>query len=301
MADGAVLKNRGYNKGDVVTAYAFLFPSIVILSLFMFYPILYVFGMSLFETNKVGTLKDFVWLKNFAFVFRDSEFLSVVGRTIIWMVIGVSVKTFLGLFIALLLNVEYTGRKIARVLFILPWAAAVPISCMIWTLVVHPEYGLLNHTLSMLGIANPPIWLGAPIPAFATTMWVDIWLGVPFMALVFLAGMQGIAHDLYDAAKIDGANKVQQFFYVTLPGLRDVLFVAFLLSSLWTFNDFNVIYILTKGGPAGTTEILITNIYKNGFQWLKFSNAAVMSVVTFIILSVFSLVYMRLYNQKEQL
>jgi multiple sugar transport system permease protein len=172
---------------------------------------------------------------------------------------------------------------------------------MIWRWVFHPEYGLLNHSLRMSGIwTHPPIWLGYPIPAFTACIWVDIWIGIPFMALVFLAGMQAISEDLYESASLDGANWGQKFFFITLPGIRHIVLIATLLSSLWTFNDFNTIYILTRGGPAGATDILITFIYKTAFEWLKFSRAAVMAFVTFAILTIVSIIYARVYFKQER-
>jgi multiple sugar transport system permease protein len=129
---------------------------------------------------------------------------------------------------------------------------------------------------------------------------VDIWIGIPFMALVFLAGMQAISEDLYESAYLDGVNWWQKFLFITLPGIRHIVLIATLLSCLWTFNDFNTIYILTMGGPAGATDILITRIYQNAFKWLKFDRAAVMAFVTFIILTFLSIGYARVYFKQER-
>jgi multiple sugar transport system permease protein len=167
--------------------------------------------------------------------------------------------------------------------------------------VYHAEFGLLNYTLKAIGISNsPPIWLGEPITAFLSVIWVDIWIGIPFMTLVFLAGMQSISKDLYEAAAVDGVNAFQKFFYITLPGIRDVLLIATLLSVLWTFNDFVVIYMMTKGGPAGATHILITYIYNNTFQWQKWNYGAAMAVITFVILSFFAWIYAKLYFRRGE-
>jgi multiple sugar transport system permease protein len=130
-------------------------------------------------------------------------------------------------------------------------------------------------------------------------MWVDIWIGVPFMALVFLAGMQSISSDLYESGYIDGVSAWQKFAYITLPGIKHLIIIATLLSALWTFNDFNTIYIMTRGGPAGATDILITGVYKSAFEWLKWSQASVMAVVTFFILTFVSVSYARLYFKSE--
>ncbi|MEW5818242.1 MAG: sugar ABC transporter permease [Spirochaetota bacterium] len=293
------LRKRLWNP-EARLAYILILPAILVLAAFMFYPILYVFLMSLFKTNKLGNLIQFIWFKNFAELMSTKDFWIVTGRSLLWTVTGVIMKTLFGLLIASLLNVKYRGRKFARLLIIIPWASAVPISAMLWQWVYNTEFGLLNYTLKVTRLmSNPPVWLGLPVPAFAACMWVDIWIGIPFMALVFLAGMQAISEELYESANIDGVNWLQKFFYITLPGIRGLILIATLLSSLWTFNDFNVIYILTRGGPAGTTDILITDIYKSGFEWLKFSDAAVMTVVTFLILTIVSIVYARIYFKGE--
>jgi multiple sugar transport system permease protein len=280
-------------------AYLLMLPAVLFLVIFMFYPILYVFEMSLFRTDKIGRLQEFVWLANYIDQIQNPEFWEVVGRSAIWTLIGVAAKTLLGMIIALALNIQYWGRKVVRMLFILPWASAVPISAMLWTWVLNHEFGLLNHTLKAVGVSSPPIWLGRPISSFVATMWVDVWIGVPFMALVFLAGMQSISEDLYESGYIDGVSAWQKFIYITLPGIRHLIIIATLLSALWTFNDFNTIYIMTRGGPAGATDILITGVYKSAFEWLKWSQASVMAVVTFIVLTAVSVSYARLYFKSE--
>jgi multiple sugar transport system permease protein len=293
------LGQRLWNR-EAILAYVLLVPAVAMIIIFMFSPIVEVFSMSFHKTDRLGRMTDLVYLSNYIEKFQTKEFWQVTGRSFLWTGFGVATKTIFGLIIALLLNVNFKGRKIARLLFIIPWASAAPISTLLWKWVYHHEFGLLNHTLRTVGFANPPVWLGQPIPAFFACMWVDIWIGIPFMALVFLAGMQAIPHDLYEAAYIDGAKKSQSFLYITIPGIRHMILIASLLSSLWTFNDFIVIYILTRGGPAGTTDILISSVYKTGFEWGKFDQAAVMSVVTFIILSVISIIYARVYFKGER-
>jgi multiple sugar transport system permease protein len=267
---------------------------------FMVYPIFYVFVISLFETNKLAKIQNFDGFRIYGELLSSRDTWVVIGRSLAWTVLGVSTKTFFGLIIALTLNVKYTGRKISRLLFIIPWASSIPISVMLWQWVLHNEFGLLNHTLKSIGVLNPPVWLGQSGTAFLSCMWVDIWLGIPFMALVFLAAMQAVPQTLYEAAEIDGASKSQKFKYVTIPGITAILLVATLLSSLWTFNDFNTVYILTKGGPAGSTNILITYVYLNSFEWLKWQKASALSIFTFLILSTVSVLYARIYFKREE-
>lgn len=301
MQDTVVTRRKGYFwTTESRLAYLFILPATIFLLAFMIYPVLNVILMSFFKTNKLAQFMKFVGLRNYQELLRKKEFLEVILRSVYWTVLAVAMKTGFGMIIALLLNVKYTGRKIARTLIIIPWATSVPISALLWLWVYHPEFGLLNYTLKATGLLrNPPVWLGNPLSAFMATIWVDIWIGIPFMALVFLAGMQSIPEELYEAANADGVNAWQRFVYVTLPGIRNVLLIATLLSSLWTFNDFNVIYILTKGGPAQSTQILITYTYENTFAWLKWSYGAVMAVITLVILSIVSWIYAKIYFKEE--
>jgi len=282
-------------------AYLFLLPAIAILVAFMLYPIVYVFLTSLYKTNRIGNLVKFIGTGNFKTLFSRRVFWEVTIRSVIWTVLAVSAKTLAGLVIALLLNVDFKGRKLARTLVILPWASSVPISAMLWQWTYNHDFGLLNYTLKITGLwKDPPHWLGYPLPAFFANLYVDIWIGIPFMALVFLAGLQSIPPNLYEAAEVDGTNLWQKFYHVTLPLLKPVLLIATLLSCLWTFNDFNVIYILTKGGPVNSTDILITFIYKYAFAFLKFGPAAAMAVITFAILLILSLLYAWFYFKGER-
>ncbi len=300
MADTTVsLKKRLWNS-EARLAYILLAPTVLFLVAFMFYPIAYVFVMSVFRTNKLSDLTRFVGLANFVDRFQDHEFWMAAFRSLVWTASGVMVKFLMGMLIAVLLNVSYKGRKAVRLAFIIPWASSVPISALLWQWVYHPEFGLLNHTLKMLGLwANPPAWLGAPTSAFIACMWVDIWVGIPFFALVFLAGMQAIPKELYESAHMDGAGGVRSFFSITVAGIRELILISTLLSAIWTFNDFNVIFILTRAGPANSTNILITSVYMNAFIDLRFDWAAVQSVVTFAILTIVSIVYARFYFKRE--
>lgn len=281
-------------------AYLLIAPAFALLLVFMLYPIGYVFLMAFYKTNKLGQITSFIGFQNFTQLFKNEAFWTVTFRSILWTVLAVAFKTAIGLIIALLLNVKFKGHHIYRTLVIIPWASSVPISAMLWQWTFNSEFGLLNHTLKATGLWNsPPFWLAYPRTAFFANMYVDIWCGLPFMAMVFLAGLQSIPEDMYESATIDGASGWRCFWSITLPMLKRVLMIATLLSSLWTFNDFNVIYILTKGGPMDRTDILITYIYKYGFQYLKFGPASVMAIVTFAILLVVSMVYARYYFRGE--
>jgi len=301
MADTILTARRKGIGAEARLAYILLAPAVLLMIIFMVYPIIYVFIISLFKTDKLSRIKDFAGFSIYLKLLSSKDTWVVIGRSILWTIVSVSTKTLFGVIIALALNVKFFGRKIARLLFIVPWASSIPISVMLWRWVLHNEFGLLNHSLKITGLmSNPPVWLGQSVSAFISCLWVDIWIGIPFMALVFLASMQAVPQTLYEAAEIDGASRFQRFRYITLPGISAILLIATLLSSLWTFNDFNTIYILTNGGPAGSTNILITYVYQNSFEWLKWQKASALSVFTFLILSVVSIIYSRIYFKKEE-
>lgn len=279
-------------------AYLCLIPAMLAMGILMYYPIGSVFAMAFYKTSRFGDLIGFIGWDNFLDLFDSKRFIGVINRTIIWTTLAVVIKLVLGLIIGLILNQKMKGRKMIRSLVILPWATAIPISVMLWKWTFNAEYGLLNYSLESLGF-SPPIWLADTFHAFNATLTVDVWLGLPFLGLVYLAGLQAVPEDLYEAAKLEGATPWQQFYHVTLPCMRKVIMIVTLLSFFWTFNDFNTIWILTGGGPVGSTEILVSYLYRYGFQYFKWGPASAMAVITFGILLVVSVGYAYFYRKYE--
>ena len=301
MGDVVIAKRKGHFwSTDSKYAYLFLLPATVFILVFMIYPILNVIIMSLYHTHKLGRFVHFNGFKNFANLFQQEDFLEVMLRSVYWTGLAVAVKTIFGLVLALLLNVEYKGRKVLRALIIIPWASAVPISALLWRWVYHHEFGLLNHTLKSIGLwADPPVWLGRPVSAFFSVIWVDIWIGIPFMTLVFLAGMQAISQDLYEAAEVDGATGWQKYWNITLPLLRPAMIPAIIIGIMMTFNQFNIIFFVTEGGPIGLTEILVTQGFKlvNPQGW--YGVASAFNIIVFVILAIITLITNRVSRATE--
>jgi len=274
-------------------AYFLVLPAIAVLVAFMFYPIVYVFLTSLYKTNRLGNLVKFIGTDNFETLFSDKEFWEVTIRSVIWTVLAVSAKTLAGLVIALLLNVDFKGRKLARTLVILPWASSVPISAMLWLWVYNYMFGLLNYTLEITGLwKNPPHWLAYPLSGFLANLYVDIWIGIPFMALVFLAGLQTIPKELYEAAEIDGAGSFTKFLLITLPQLGYVVFIVTLFSTIWTLAMFETAFIITQGGPMNSTHLFSTFTYQIGIALGRLGEGTAISLFMFPILIV--LMYLEL-------
>ncbi|MTI59376.1 MAG: sugar ABC transporter permease [Firmicutes bacterium] len=243
---------------------------------------------------------EFAGLSNFIKLFQDSEFWGALQRTLIWTVSSVMGKTLIGLTIALVLNQKFKIRGFYRTLILIPWVTPQVVSAIIWRWVYNGEYGMLNYVLIKLGFISEGIsWLGHRSTAFIAAVINDMWIGIPFMIVVFLSGLQGIPQEIYEAARVDGANKWQQLFEITLPQLKPVFLTGTILSIIWTFNSFNIIWVLTKGGPVNATETLVIKTYKEAFGKFDLGIGGAYAVTTFILLMVFSLFYWNLFKAKE--
>jgi len=206
------------------------------------------------HAKPLGGEARFVGLENFRTLLADPVFFVVIRNTFVYTVVGVFFKFLLGVTMALVLNQEMRFRNVVRALVLLPWSAPVVVGCFTWRWIFDDMSGLLNFLLMQVGLISRPIaWLANPRLALWAVILVVIWQGTPFYILNFLAGLSAIDHELYEAAAIDGAGIVQRFFHVTLPGLRQVIVVTVLLSTIWTSNDVQFVFILTHGGPANST------------------------------------------------
>lgn len=279
--------------------YLAILPGFLLIAAVIFYPIVNTFWLSLNDVKLIGTGR-FLGLDNYRTLARDPLFWQVVRQTFLWTFSSVMLKLILGMSLGLLLNQKFRGRKVFRALLLVPWAMPLVAAAIVWRWMYDANFGYLNDLLRQIGLINEPVvWLGGQNSAFAAAVVTDAWTGLPFMAFVFLAGLQGIDRTLYEAAKIDGAGAWGRFLYVTLPQLAPVTLVATLVSSIWTFNSFNIVYALTGGGPLNSTDIMVTYTYTQAFDRLQFGLAAALATVTFIILLVFSLVYVRLYGREN--
>jgi arabinogalactan oligomer/maltooligosaccharide transport system permease protein len=220
-------------------------------------------------------------------VFDYSNFYWTLGFTIVWTISNVAVGVSLGLLLALILNTRgLTLRPMYRVLLILPWAMPNYITALIWRGMFHSQFGVINQVIQMFG-GSALSWFDTPFTAFITVLSTNGWLSFPFMMVISLGALQSIPADLYEAARVDGATRWQQFRTITLPSLKPALVPAVILSVIWTFNQFNVIYLVSAGEPGGSTEILITQAYKLAFEQYRYGYAAAYSVVIFLILLVY--------------
>ncbi len=303
-------------------AWAMVLPTVIVLSALVMYPLVKGIGQSFTNLNEANQQSEictktlgggedcqpnpkqveWVGLDNYVALLTGERghFWREFVNTIVWTVSCVFFHFTLGLALALALNRRFKGRGLYRVLLIVPWAVPAFISAFAWKFLFNERYGLINAALEQVGL-QPIAWFDHRWTSLFTAIVTNIWLGIPFMMVALLGGLQSINQDLYEAASIDGASPWQQFWNVTMPGLRPVSATVILLGTIWTFNMFPIIYFVTGGQPAGETEILVTGAFKAAFTGLRnYSLAATYGVLILSMLMVYATVYRRLLrNQGE--
>ena len=281
--------------------YFLIAPALAVMLAVVFYPFLYNFALAMRNMNLYHyTNSRFVGLDNFAKIFSDPMFYGVFAKTIVWTVVNVFFHVVFGVALGVLLNRPLPGRAVFRAMLILPWAVPQYISALTWRGMFNPEFGSMNLILKNVLHLAPVPWLSDATCAFTASIITNVWLGFPFMMIVTLGGLQSIPFELYEAADIDGATGWQKLTRITLPGLVPVLAPSVLLGMVWTFNNLNVIWLVTEGGrPADQSHILTTYIYKSAFAYYRYSYAAAFSVIVFFILLAFTLLFMRQIRQQE--
>ncbi|MFD0199819.1 carbohydrate ABC transporter permease [Saccharothrix carnea] len=294
-------------------AYAMVLPVVVVIAVLVLFPLaqgVFFTFTNINEGNIANPILDrpatyvSVGLDNYLNVLSGDAsygaFWSTLVRTLIWTFGCVFCHYAIGLGLALLLNRQVRGRAVYRVLLILPWAVPAFISAFAWKYMFNAQYGIINQFLRFLGMDDPPVWLGQSDWALVAVMIVNIWLGVPFMMVALLGGLQSIPGDLYEAAEVDGATPWQRFRNVTLPGLRSVSSTVVLLGIIWTFNMFAVIYLIT--GPNPNTRILVTYAFERFFSSASrdFAVASTYGVLILSVLLVFAGVYRRALRKQGE-
>lgn len=282
------------------TPYYYVSPAILIIALIVFYPLLYGFWLSTSNMSLTTFLNPkFIGFKNYLKLFSDDELISTLTRTIVWTFVNVFFHVSMGLFMALLLNRKLPGRALFRLLLIIPWAIPQYIAVLTWKGMFNLQFGLINILLGKIGVA-PINWLLDPSTLFIGAIITNIWLGFPFMMMISLGGLQSIPNELYEAADIDGATDFQRIKDITLPLLKPVLAPAIVLGTVWTFNMVNVLIILSDGFGNTKSQILVTKVYQLAFNFYNYGYAAAYSVVIFLILLIFSIIYMSRIKGTEE-
>ena len=274
-------------------AYALIAPAAIYIILIVAWPLLETIRLSFTNSSLAG--EDYVGLENYQKMFSSKKFNGIVTRTFVWMFFSVSLKLIIGLIGAVLLNANLKGRSIFRVLVMPPWVVPIAIGMLGWLWLYNGYFGIIAGVGMRTGILDGPFgFLAYKQSAFISTIIADVWVGTPMVTVFFLAAMQGVPRDLYEAAYCDGASRWDRFFKITLPQITPVIITMSLLSAIWTFNSFEIIWILTEGGPRGATTTLIIDTYKQALGNYKFGRGAARAVVVMILLMLFAGFYLAL-------
>ena len=302
LADLALYRQLTVPRTSVVgLAYLLLMPALIGIAALVLYPFIYNVYLA-FTNMGMSTIKTYTFslqngIANFKQVFsgvvaHDATFWQVLGRSILWTAINVVFHVTGGMFLALLLNRNLRFKGIYRTLLVFPWAIPQTIACMSLRNEFNYQYGFVNSLVRAVGL-KPVAWLTSMPWAFVAVIISNVWLGIPFMMVILLGGLQSISPEYYEAAEIDGASGWQQFWNITVPLLRPVTTPSIILGTVWTFNALNVIYLITQGGPQEKTDILVSSLYKAAFEFYRYGFAAAFALVIFAFLLLFSLVYIR--------
>jgi multiple sugar transport system permease protein len=272
--------------------YLFLAPMLLFLTGVIALPLAHAFWTSF---NRIrGLSSTFVGLANYDRVLGEEAFWHALRTSLAFTSISVAAHVLLGLGLALVLNEIRVARATLRLLFLTPWMVAPAVGATIWLWLLEPQFGVVNYLLLSTSLIDAPVaWLGEPGPAFASVAVVEIWRGVPFMMLLLLAGLQTIPIEQYEAAAIDGAGAFQSFRWITLPNLRYLLVVASTLDIINVVRHYDIIGVMTGGGPAGATEVLPALLYNTAFRANRFGEAAAIGVMLLAIVLAFAIVYLR--------
>ncbi len=276
--------------------YALIAPTLVLMAIFLVYPIASVGWFSLRQHTVTQPWKNgFIGFENFRrMLFDDPLFWQSLVFSAKWVVVEVGLQLVLGLVLALIVNETFVGRGLARSLVFSPWAVSGVLTTGIWILLYNPSTGIFQQ-LAQWGIGDPGTSvLGDPATVFPATVVTELWRGVPFFAILLLADLQTIPKDLYEAASVDGAGRWRRFVSVTLPHLRDAIVLSTLLRAVWEFNNVDLIYTLTGGGPANQTTTLPLYVARKAVDSHDFGYGSALTMAGFVILLFFSILYLRL-------
>lgn len=284
-------------RSATIFALALLAPALIYILTIVAYPLVDTIILS-FTNASLRQEYDFVGWANYQRIFSAGNFTEVILRTFIWTFFSVSIKMVIGMFGAVLLNAAIPGQTVFRILTMPPWIVPMAIGIFMWGWMYNGQFGMISGLLQNFGITDGPIaWLAYGNTAFWATVITDVWIGVPMVTIYFLAAMQSIPKDLHEAAWTDGAGRFYRFRRITLPMIIPAMVTMSLLSLIATFNSFDIIWILTRGGPSGSTTTMIIDTYKTAIGSYKYGEGAARAVMICIFLSLFCLAYFRVVGK----
>ncbi|MCA0757908.1 sugar ABC transporter permease [Paenibacillus sp. N4] len=277
--------------------YGMVAPAIVIFSMFFIYPIFYMIYLSMFDWNFVSPTKTFVGLQNFRDLLAEPDFLKVLSNTTVYTALTVSLTTGLALLLALWLNRKSLFHGFVQGAVFSPHIISLVSISLLWSWLMDPEYGLLNWVIGLAGF-DPLQWLSHPSTALVSLVLVAVWKGLGYNALVFIAGLQSIPAEIYEAAELDRSKPWTTFMKLTLPMLSPTIFFLVIINLIGSFQVFETIAIMTQGGPVNSTNTLVYYIYEYGFRYFKIGYASAAGVILLFIVGVLTIVYFKLLSRR---
>lgn len=298
----ATSANYSQSRSEHIFAYFLILPTLILIGLVIVYPLIEAVLLSFTNRTFINPNPDFIGLANYTRIFESAQFRDVVVNSFGWTIAVVGGQFVVGLAVALLFNQHFRGRGLVRSLIVIPWVTPGVIAALLWRLLYEPQLGIINGALAAIGIQNPTIpWLAQGSTAMLAVIIAAIWKGAPFSVVMYLAALQNVSEDLMDAAKVDGANAWARLRHVILPEIMPIVRVTLLLTTVATFNYFDLIYIMTGGGPLRATHIFPTWIYDQAFTQARTGLAAAYGIVSTLILLVFAVIYLRELNKRKAL
>ncbi len=268
-------------------AWMFLAPAMILVGVLMYYPMIGTVIQSFYSSSFINPNPQFVGLAVYDQIFASGDFGTIVWNSCVWTVFVVLFQNLVGFAIALLLNQKLPTSGVVRSLGLLPWVLPGVVAAILWRFMYDPQLGLINSFLMRIGVAHEGIaWLASSQTAMAAAIVAAIWKGFPFSTVVYLAALQNVEHEQIEAAIIDGAGRWSRLIHVIIPSIREAMVVNFVLTTILTFNYFDMIWVLTRGGPQNATHIFPTKIYELGFGQFRFGDAAAYGVFSILLLSV---------------
>jgi arabinogalactan oligomer/maltooligosaccharide transport system permease protein len=284
-------------------SYMMLLPAFIVVLFVVIYPFFYNFRLAFSNLNMYNMRQfiqsdqlTYIGIDNFIQIITESSFWIILLRTVAWTVINVVAHVGFGIFYAIILDRDLMFKSIYRTLLVIPWAIPQYIVVLIWKGMFNFRYGAVNLLLRKIGVPGVA-WLSQASTGFSAALIVNIWLGIPFMMMIALGGLQSIDPNFYEAAEIDGASNWQQIKHITLPLLKPVMLPAVILGVVWTFNNLRVIYLLTQNTLTNKIDILVTHVYRSAFEFYRYGYAAAFSLIIFVILLVWAISFIDYINE----
>lgn len=292
QAKARTVTAQSRKRKNSLIAYSFIAPNFIGFLVFTLGPILFAFALSLMEWNGMGTPK-FVGIENFARLFSDKRFITAFWNTIVFTAVTVPLTMICALLLAVALNQKIFARNFFRTVNFFPYVASLVAVAAVWNMIFSPDKGPVNELLRAIGVADPPRWAADKDWALTTVILFSVWKNMGYYMVIYLAGLQGIAPELYEAAGLDGAGTVQKFRYVTLPQLGSTTFFVLIMVTIQCFKVFDQVMMITQGGPGTSTLVLVYHIYNVAFMQWNLGYASAVSLVLFLLVLAITLVQFR--------